>query len=42
MKHGRRMNAEDVLMELEKEKGKKFDPRILGIFLDNKIYSILS
>ena len=41
MKYGRSMKDEDVLTELEKEKGKKFDPRIVEIFLNKKIYSIL-
>lgn len=40
--HRGRMTVEDVLMELEKEKGKKFDPHILQIFLDEKIYLTFS
>lgn len=37
-----RMALEDILMELKKEKGKKFDPNILEIFMNEKIYSIFS
>lgn len=37
-----KMTVEDVLLEMEKERGKKFDPRILQIFLDEKIYLTLS
>jgi putative two-component system response regulator len=40
--HQGRMTIEDVLIELEKEKGKRFDPHILEMFLNKKIYSILS
>jgi len=40
--HRGRMPMEDVLMELEKEKGKKFDPHILEVFLSEKAYSIFS
>jgi putative nucleotidyltransferase with HDIG domain len=40
--HFERMTIEDILVELEKEKGKKFDPHILEIFMDEKIYSIFS
>ncbi|MFB3886027.1 MAG: HD domain-containing phosphohydrolase [Thermodesulfobacteriota bacterium] len=36
--HRGRMSVEDVLAELEKEKGKKFDPHILEIFLRDKTY----
>ena len=32
----------DVIAELEENKGKKFDPHILEIFLNEKIYSIFS
>jgi HD-GYP domain-containing protein (c-di-GMP phosphodiesterase class II) len=32
----------DVIVELEENKGKKFDPHILEIFLNEKIYSIFS
>jgi HD-GYP domain-containing protein (c-di-GMP phosphodiesterase class II) len=32
----------DVIVELEKDKGKKFDPHILEIFLNEKIYSSFS
>jgi response regulator RpfG family c-di-GMP phosphodiesterase len=32
------MPLQDVLMELENEKGKQFDPQVLEIFLREKIY----
>jgi putative nucleotidyltransferase with HDIG domain len=32
----------DVIVEMEKEKGKKFDPHILEIFLNEKMYSSFS
>ncbi len=32
------MPLEDVLMEMEKGKSKQFDPQILEIFLNEKIY----
>lgn len=35
----REMSREDALVELEKGKGKQFDPKILEIFLKEKIYS---
>jgi HD-GYP domain-containing protein (c-di-GMP phosphodiesterase class II) len=37
-----RMTIEDVLFELEKDKGKKFDPHILDVFLQEKVYSLCS
>jgi len=36
--HRRAMSLEDVLLEMEKYKGKQFDPNILEIFLKEKIY----
>jgi putative nucleotidyltransferase with HDIG domain len=36
------MAIRDVITELEENKGKKFDPRILEIFLNERIYSICS
>ena len=36
--HRRAMPIEDVLLEMEKGKGKQFDPQILEIFLNEKIY----
>ncbi len=36
------MTIMDVIVELEKDKGKKFDPHILEIFLNEKLYSIFS
>jgi putative nucleotidyltransferase with HDIG domain len=38
--HRGMMSLQDVLMELEKCKGTQFDPKILGIFLHEKIYKI--
>jgi HD-GYP domain-containing protein (c-di-GMP phosphodiesterase class II) len=32
------MPIEDVLLEMEKGKGRQFDPRIIDIFLKEKIY----
>jgi HD-GYP domain-containing protein (c-di-GMP phosphodiesterase class II) len=32
------MPVEDVVLEMEKGKGKQFDPQILEIFLNEKIY----
>jgi response regulator RpfG family c-di-GMP phosphodiesterase len=32
------MSLEDILLEMEKYKGKQFDPNILKIFLKEKIY----
>ncbi len=37
-----RMTIEDVLFELQKDKGKKFDPHILDVFLQEKVYSLCS
>ena len=34
----REMSQEDALVEMEKSKGKQFDPNILDIFLGGKIY----
>ena len=36
--HRRAMSPEDMLAEMEKWKGKQFDPQILGIFINEKIY----
>jgi putative nucleotidyltransferase with HDIG domain len=36
--HRRAMSLEDILLEMEKYKGKQFDPNILKIFLKEKIY----
>jgi HD-GYP domain-containing protein (c-di-GMP phosphodiesterase class II) len=36
--HRGAMSLEDILLELEKYKGKQFDPKILEIFLQEKIY----
>lgn len=36
--HRRALPVEDVLLEMEKGKGKQFDPHILEIFLMEKIY----
>ncbi|MDI7261442.1 MAG: HD domain-containing phosphohydrolase [Thermodesulfobacteriota bacterium] len=36
--HRRALPVEDVLFEMEKGKGKQFDPNILEIFLMEKIY----
>jgi putative two-component system response regulator len=36
--HRRAMSPDDVLAEMEKWKGKQFDPQILGIFINEKIY----
>jgi putative nucleotidyltransferase with HDIG domain len=36
--HRRAMPVEDVLLEMEKGKGRQFDPQILEIFLNEKIY----
>jgi response regulator RpfG family c-di-GMP phosphodiesterase len=32
------MSLEDIVLEMEKYKGKQFDPNILEIFLKEKIY----
>jgi putative two-component system response regulator len=37
--HRRAMPIEDVLLEMEKGKGKQFDPRVLEIFLKERIYN---
>ncbi len=34
----REMSQEDALVEMEKGKGKQFDPNILEIFIKGKIY----
>ena len=36
--HRRAMSLEDILLEMEKYKGKQFDPNILEVFLKEKIY----
>jgi len=36
--HRTAMPIEDVLVEMEKEKGKQFDPRVLEIFLREEVY----
>jgi putative two-component system response regulator len=36
--HRTAMSLEDILLEMEKYKGKQFDPNILEIFLQEKIY----
>lgn len=36
--HRKPMLVKDVLVEMERFKGKQFDPKILGIFLKEKIY----
>ena len=38
--HRGMMHLQDVLMELEKCKGTQFDPRVLEIFLQEKIYKL--
>lgn len=38
--HRRAMPLEEVLMELEKGKAKQFDPKVLEIFLREKIYKL--
>ncbi len=37
--HRRAMPIEDILLEMEKGKGKQFDPHILEIFLSERVYS---
>jgi len=37
--HRRAMPVEDVVLEMERGKGKQFDPRILEIFLSERVYS---
>jgi len=34
------MSLEDILLELEKYKGKQFDPKVLEIFLKEKLYKL--
>ena len=36
--HRKAMPVEDVILEMEKGKGRQFDPQILEIFLNEKIY----
>jgi HD-GYP domain-containing protein (c-di-GMP phosphodiesterase class II) len=36
--HRRAMSLEDILLEMEKCKGKQFDPEIMEIFLKENIY----
>ena len=36
--HRRAIPVEDVILEMEKGKGKQFDPQALEIFLKEKIY----
>jgi response regulator RpfG family c-di-GMP phosphodiesterase len=36
--HQKTRALEDILMEMEQYKGKQFDPKILEIFLREKIY----
>jgi len=36
--HREAMALEDILLEMERYKGKQFDPKILEIFLQEKIY----
>jgi response regulator RpfG family c-di-GMP phosphodiesterase len=36
--HRRAMPVEDVILEMEKGKGRQFDPQVLEIFLNEKIY----
>jgi putative two-component system response regulator len=36
--HRKAMQVEDVILEMEKRKGRQFDPQILEIFLNEKIY----
>jgi len=38
--HRKAMPLEDILLEMEKYKGKQFDPKILEIFLREKIYKL--
>ena len=38
--HRSAMPLEDILLEMEKYKGKQFDPKILEIFLREKIYKL--
>ena len=36
--HRKAMPVEDVILEMGKGKGRQFDPQILEIFLNGKIY----
>ena len=36
--HRRAMPVEDVLLEIENGKGKQFDPHIVEVFLNERIY----
>jgi len=38
--HRKAMALEDIVSEMEKHKGKQFDPKILEIFLREKIYKL--
>ena len=38
--HRKALPLQDVLIELEKEKGRQFDPKILEIFLREKVYKL--
>jgi response regulator RpfG family c-di-GMP phosphodiesterase len=38
--HQSAMPLEDILSEMEKYKGKQFDPKFLEIFLQEKIYKL--
>ena len=38
--HRKAMPLEDILLEMEKYKGKQFDPKVLEIFLKEKIYKL--
>jgi HD-GYP domain-containing protein (c-di-GMP phosphodiesterase class II) len=34
------MSLEEALSEMERGRGRQFDPKILGIFLDEEIYRL--
>jgi HD-GYP domain-containing protein (c-di-GMP phosphodiesterase class II) len=38
--HRKAMPLEDILLEMEKYKGKQFDPKVLEIFLKEKLYKL--
>jgi HD-GYP domain-containing protein (c-di-GMP phosphodiesterase class II) len=38
MPHRRAFPVDEVIEEMERNKGKQFDPQILEIFLNEKIY----
>jgi putative nucleotidyltransferase with HDIG domain len=38
--HHKAMSLKEALLEMERGKGKQFDPEILGIFLEKKIYRL--